>query len=390
MPGKKPKILFVVTEDWAFLSHRLPMAHAAQNRGWDVVVATRVSHYKKEIESEGFRVLPVGFQRGSLNPLAELGVIGSLRAIMRRERPDVVHNIALKPILDGTIAARLCGVPNVVNSFTGLGAVFIDENDRGWLRDFLIAVFRHLMRNPHVYIIVQNDDDSTFLQSHGIGDDIRMTKIRGSGVDTEAFPVHPEPEGPITVAMVARLLWDKGIGELMEAARILKDKGKDIRFVVVGTPDPENPKTVDDAILKSWQQDGLAEFPGYRSDIADVWKDAHIAVLPSYREGLPKSLLEAASCGRPMIAANVPGCRELVRPEVNGLLVSVRDSEALACAIELLANDPEERRRLGVNARRTIENDYADNIVGKKIGALYSQLAEGGETFSEVRSRSSK
>ena len=363
-------------EDWAFLSHRLPMARAARDSGFDVVVATRVSQHRAEIEAEGFRVVHVNFDRGGMNPFTEIRTVIALVCLMRREKPDIVHNIALKAILDGSLAELCSPVRHVVNSFTGMGAVFTGDSGFGLLRTILISAFRLLMRCANTHVIVQNDDDRAQLSSLGIGTSERTIKICGSGVDTKAFAPSPEPDGPVTVTMVSRLLWDKGIGELMAAAQTLHDRGSDVRFVIVGTPDPENPKSVDKETYNRWQQEGIVEFQGHRTDIAAVWAQSHIAVLPSYREGMPKSLLEAAACGKPMITTAVPGCRALVEHGVNGVLVPARDAISLADAIETMAADQEARHRMGRAARTMIEQHYADTIIMKQISDLYERLVK--------------
>ena len=367
-------------EDWAFLSHRLPMARSARDSGFDVVIATRVSKHLPEIEAEGFRVVHMDFRRGDMNPFTELGTVIALIRLMRREKPDIVHNIALKAILDGSLAAMVSPVGYVVNSFTGMGAVFTGNLGLGLLRAILTNAFRLLMRRNNTRVIVQNDDDQAQLAALGIGRPSRTTKICGSGVDTTTFQPSPEPPGPVTVTMVSRLLWDKGISELMEAAQKLRDRGAAARIVIVGTPDPENPKSIDEATFMRWRSEGLVEFQGHRTDIAQVWAQSHIAVLPSYREGLPKSLLEGASCGRPMIATNVPGCRELVLDGINGLLVPARDAIELANAIEGLSTDSTLRKKLGTEARRLVEQKYSDNVIKHETIKLYSELLGNPES----------
>lgn len=369
---EKYKIVFVVTEDWAFLTFRRPMARAAMDMGGEVVIATRVNQHRATIEAMGFRVVHVPFQRGGSNLFQELRVTWQLARLFRAERPDIIHTIALKPILDGSLAALAVPKTVVINTFTGMGAVFIGSSGSGLLRRFLITAFKVLMARKTSQIIVQNQDDLQLLQSLGIAHDQRTTLIVGSGVDVAAFPVTPEPKGdPVVVMMVARLLWDKGLAELVEAAILLKQRGCAVEIRIVGAPDPQNPQSVDENTLKSWEDLDNVRFLGHRTDIAALWQTSHIAVLPSYREGLPKSLLEAASCGRPLIATDVPGCRELLKDNKNGLLVPPKDSEALANAVERLANDPQLRAYLGANARKDIEGIYADKVVTAATQKLY-------------------
>lgn len=375
MTGNGRKVVFLVTEDSAFLRHRLPMARAVAAMGAEVVVAARLRDGAAAIERHGFRVVPIGMARGNSNPLRELVTVAALVRMLWRERPDVLHNVSLKPVLDGSLAACLAPVGHVVNTFTGLGTIFTGMEGLGVLRRMLPPLLRLLLRIRPTTAIVQNEDDGEELLAWRMLPPQRIALIRGSGVDPEAFPYRPEPDGPVTVTMVSRLLWDKGIAEFVEAARRLRAGGRrDLRFVVAGMPDPENPRTVDDATLTAWRAEGDVDFVGERTDVAALWAETHIAVLPSYREGTPKSMLEAASCGRPLIVADVPGCRQLVRDGVTGLVVPARDGGPLAEAIRALAEDGERRRELGRNARQDVLERYADAIVERDTRALYERI----------------
>ncbi len=352
------------------------MARAAADLGCEVAVVTRLCEHQKIIEDAGIRVIPFSFERRNLNPLKELLTVFRLAAVFRREKPDIVHNVAVKLVLDGTLAALFSPVGHVVNSFIGMGVIFTGQNDRELLRSILPVIFRSLMRSKNVYTIVQNKDDLSLLETLKISIKERTVLIRGSGVDLVLFSQTPEPDTPVRVVMVSRLLWDKGIGELVEAARLLKQRGCSARVRIVGSPDPGNPKTVDEKTLSCWQAEGIIEFSGQNNEIAKVWASSHIAVLPSYREGLPMSLLEAASCGRPLIATDVPGCRELVKDGVNGILVPAYDASALADAIETLVNDRTLRKNMGQQARTMVEADYSSVVVMEKIKELYAQLLD--------------
>lgn len=377
----RPRLLYLVTEDWYFLSHRLPMARAARDMGCEVVVATRLGAGRAAIEAEGFRVVPLTLDRRGKNPLRELMAIFAIANLYRREKPDLVHHVALKPMLYGSIAASLAGVPKVINAFAGLGYVFIAESGLArLLRLVVVALFRFLMNRPGRYVVVQNGDDRATLKRLGLGAEGRVALIRGSGVDTELLSPMPAPDGPPTATLVGRMLWDKGIGELVEAARRLKQGGVPGRIVLVGTPDPANPASIPEATLRQWVDEGLIEWWGHRADIRAVWAQSHIAVLPSYREGLPMALLEAAACGRPLVAADVPGCRELVRHQENGLLVPARTAQPLADSLKLLFENRGLRLALGARARATVEGEYAAKAVGTAIEGLY-RAALAGETL---------
>lgn len=370
-------LLFLVTEDWYFCSHRLGLARAARQAGWRVVVATRFDRHRERLAAEGFDLVPLGLRRRSLDPLRELAAIAEIVAAYRRERPDIVHHVALKPAVYGSIAAWIAGVPAVLNAVAGLGYVFISDAPRARaLRPLLKGAFRRLFNRPNSHLVVQNADD--FAAFVNVVRPPALHLIRGSGVDTTAFTAAPEPEGVPVAALVGRMLWDKGVGEAVEAARILKRRGTAVRVVLVGPPDPDNPRSLTERQLRAWHAEGVVEWWGQRDDIAAVWRQAAIAVLPSYREGLPKALLEAAACGRPMVATDVPGCREMVRHEVDGLLVPMRQAEPLADAIQHLAENPGLRARFGAAARQRVEAELSDAAVNARFLALYRSLRGGG------------
>lgn len=373
----RPKLIYLVTEDWYFLSHRLPMARAARDAGFEVVVATRIRDGQAAIEAEGFRVAPLRWRRGGWNPLAELCAVTAIRRLYRDEKPDIVHHVAMKPVLEGSLAAWLAGVPAVVNALTGLGYLFIG---RQGVARFLGPMARMLLkpllgRGERWRLVMQNPDDLELLVSRGIVARERVVLIPGSGVDLEKFAPSPEPPGTPAAAFVARMLWDKGVGELVEAARMLKSRGDGPRIRLVGPQDEENQAAIPRATLDRWADEGAVEWTGQAKDVAALWRETAIAVLPSYREGLPKALLEAAASGRPMVATDVPGCREIVRHEETGLLVPPRDAKALAGALARLAGDAALRRRLGMAARRLAENRFSDKAIAAATVDLYRALS---------------
>lgn len=369
-------LLFLAAEDFFFVSHRMTLARAARDAGYRVVVATRVVAHGAAIEAEGFRVIPVRMRRGLRNPLADLAAVIELFALYRRERPDLVHHLSLKAVLLGSIAARLARLPAVVNALTGLGILFTGEGGAaGRLRGPVMAALRHLLKAPGRWTLLQNVDDLATLRAAGIGAPERTELIRGSGVDVTRFAPTDERPGVPVAAMVARLVGLKGVTDLVEAARLLKARGVALRVALVGSPDPENPTAISRSQIESWVADGLVEWWGQRSDIPAVWAETHIAVQPSRGgEGVPKSLLEAGACGRPLVTTDVPGCRDLVTDGVDGLVVPPRDPAALADALAKLAGDPDFRRRLGAAARRTIESQHADTAVAAATLALYRRV----------------
>ena len=371
-----PKLLFLATEDWAFCSHRLPMARAALAVGFEVVVATRVEAHRARIEAEGFRVHAIDWRRRGNGPWETARAVLDIAALYRREQPDIIHHVAMKPVIVGGLAAWLAGCRSVVNALTGLGYVFIGDSP---VKRVIQAVIRFVLKRPGSRLLLQNHDDARFLVSRGFADPARLTVIRGSGIDIDHYAPLPEPEsGPVTVAYVGRMLEDKGIPTLAEAHRLVRARGVDLRLVLVGTPDPENPTTVTEATLRDWASRPGLEWWGAVSDVRTVWRDAHFAVLPSRREGLPKSLLEAASCARALIATDVPGCREIAHAGENALLVPPDDPQALAEALETLATDAALRARFAAVSRALVVSDLAAGPVGARTVELYRSLLNEG------------
>lgn len=380
-----PKLLFLVTEDWYFQSHRISLGVSALAGGYDVVLVTRVGEQAAEIEGRGIRVRAVGWRRRGFRPLRELRALYAIWSIYREERPDVVHHVALKPIVYGGLVARMVGVPITVHAITGLGFVFVSR--RYWariLRPVLGRVLGWLLAAPGSVVIVQNPDDRDAVESVGV-DAKRICLIPGSGVDEQKFRSIPEPSAtkrggmPIVASVVSRMLWDKGIGEFVEAARLLRERKVMLRLRLIGPADDDNPASIPASTLRQWVAEGVVEWCGLREDIPQAWAESHIAVLPSYREGLPRSMLEAAAVGRPIVTTDVPGCREIVEPGVNGILVPARDPISLANAIETLARNGPLRRQFGAASRRMIEERFTERIIVAATLKLYAQAhAVGG------------
>ncbi len=369
------RILYVVTEDWYFLSHRLPMARAARAAGYEVHVATHVDAGGEAIAREGFVLHPVPFTRGRLAPAANLATIRALRRVERAVRPDVVHRVALQPVVLGALAGIGLGAASV-NAVTGLGHSFIADSAKARAARTVIAlILRLLINRPRSLALVQNPDDRALLAGMGFATE-RIALIPGSGVDAERLRPTPEAPGPVTLAFVGRLLDDKGIRPLVTAFRQLRGRGLDVALLIAGTPDPANPASISQDEIDSWSREPGIAYLGHVRDIAAVWARAHVAVLPSRREGLPKSLLEAAACGRPLVATDVPGCREVAIAGETGLLVPPDDAAALAGAIETLARDPALRARLGQAARRLVETRFASDLIGRATVDLYRRLTD--------------
>lgn len=367
------RLLYVVTEDWYFVSHRLPMARAARDAGFEVHVATRVTDGAAAIRAEGFTLHPVPFARGRLSPFGTMRTICRLRSVHRRVAPALVHHVAVQATVLGALAAWRRPVHGV-NALTGLGYTFISGSAKAkLLRTILGRLMRFLLNRQSQTVLVQNKDDRVGMIALGI-DAARIALIPGSGVDVDALQPRPEPTGPITIAFVGRLLADKGIHTLIRAHRLLRQRRTGVEFLIAGTPDPANPASLSEQQAAALNREPGIKWLGHVADIAALWARAHIAVLPSRREGLPKSLLEAAACGRPLVATDVPGCREIVRHGETGLLVPYDDAEALASALERLAASAELRAQYGAAARRLTVEKFSAAAIGRQTVDLYRQL----------------
>lgn len=371
------KILYLVSEDWFFVSHRLPMARAAKRVGYEVHVAARVGACGEAIAREGFILHPIGWQRGSMNPFRLLAAVMETRRLYRRVEPDLVHHVAVLPIAIGSLAAL--GLPlRVLNAFTGLGFTFASKSARARLLRALAGIcLGWLLRRRNSMVLVQNPDDRTVIARLGVPPE-HIAMIPGSGVDVDVFTPLPEPiDAMPTVAFVGRLLENKGVRTLVRAHELLIERGIAVRLLLAGAPDPLNPTSIPDDLLSAWCKIANLSLLGHIEDVRGVWGQAHIAVLPSRREGIPMSLLEAAACGRPLVATDVPGCREVARAGVTGLLVAPDDAAALADAIATLVKDAAMRRRFGDAARQLACEQFSSVRIQREIVALYARLIGG-------------
>jgi glycosyltransferase involved in cell wall biosynthesis len=369
----RDRILYVVSEDRAFLSHRLPMARAAREAGFEVHVAARAGAKADAIRAEGFTFHPIPFRRGSRSPVAALATIAAIRRLEAAIRPVLIHHVGLQCCVFGGLAA-IGRRAAQVNALTGLGYTFTGDRSRARLfRRAMTLCLKILLNRDHSAALVQNPDDQAALQRIGIKFE-RLALIPGSGVDTDLLYPLPEPEGPITVGFAGRLLTDKGIRALVAAHRLLRQRGLDLQLLIAGEPDPANPASVSPEEAASWNREPGISWLGHLNDIEPLWRRSHIAALPSHREGLPKSLLEAAACGRPMVATDVTGCREIVIHQKTGLLVPVEDAAELAEAIATLVQSRELRLRFGGAARAMVVAEMSAEAVGRRTAALYRGL----------------
>ncbi len=370
------KLLFLVNVDWFFLSHRLPIALAALQAGYEVHIATGITDRKIELQSHGLIVHELPIVRGKTNLKQEIVTFIKMVQILREVKPTILHTVTIKPVLFGGIAAKFAGIKRLVAAISGLGYVFIEKNQKSNLRKKLISIlYRLAFEQPLIKVIFQNQDDKIILTKIKKLHDNQTIIIPGSGVDLNTYAYLPESDLPsTTIIMVSRLLADKGVHEFIEAARQIHGKGLSVRFQLVGNIDPDNPASITAQQIKAWQTEGTVELLGYRADIADLFSQANVIVLPSYREGFPKVLIEAAACGRAVVTTDVPGCRDAIIPNVTGLLVPVRDAKALADAIKYLILNPKLRLCMGKTGRQLAEEKYDIRQVVQTHLNIYEEL----------------
>ncbi|MEE9587050.1 MAG: glycosyltransferase family 4 protein [Hyphomicrobiaceae bacterium] len=368
------RIVYLVTEDWYFLSHRLPMARAARDVGFDVHVATRLVDGRGAIEAEGFSAHPLSWRRGSTSPLANAMAIRELRRLFRDLQPAIVHNIAMKPTVLGSLSALRLRDTAVVNSIAGLGTLFLGQSTANrLLRTALEHTLSRLMNRPRTRVVVQNPDDQQRFVELGTKPS-QIVLIPGSGVDTDLIRATREPPPPIKAAFVGRMLEDKGLRCLLRAHELLRTRGIELELILAGAPDPENSSSIGADELRTWSKLPGIEWRGHIDDIDALWREVHFAVLPSRREGMPLSLLEAASAGRAMVASDAPGCREIAREGETALTHRVDDARALAEALARMATDTELRLRLATRARQLVEERFSARAIGEQTVALYESL----------------
>jgi glycosyltransferase involved in cell wall biosynthesis len=371
------RLAIVTNADWYFWSHRLPIARAARDRGHEVfVVAGEERGLGGRIRAEGFEFLPIPVERGSMRLGSELAMLGELRRIYRRIRPQLVHHIAVKPVIHGGIAARLERVPAVINALAGQGHVSGAHGVRGaLLRSAVMLGYRAAYSGRRTRAIFQNPDDLEFFVGRGVVPRARAVLIRGSGVDLTAFAPVPEPGGVPTIVFASRLLKSKGVAELVEACARLRASGVACRLVIAGEPDSANPDAIPPAMLQSWLLPGSVEWLGRRDDMPTVLASANIVALPSnYGEGVPKILIEAAAAARAIVTTDSPGCREIVRDGVNGRLVARGDVAGLAAALAALLADPALRARMGTAGREIAAGEFSEALVVRRTMDLYDEL----------------
>lgn len=370
------RLVITVNQDWFFLSHRLPIARAAREAGADITIIAGDSGRGPAIRAEGFEFIPLPIARKSLNPFEDLRTLRFLWRTYRCLQPDLVHHVTIKPVLYGSIAARLVGGIRIVNAVSGLGYAFMSRDARAKaVRPLVKLLYRLALGHPNSRTIFQNPDDLADFVRMGLVRSEQAALIRGSGVDCDRFRPTSEPTGRPIVLLASRLLWDKGVKEFVEAARHVRAKDQSPRFVLAGQPDVGNPSAVGLDHIEAWSREGVVEWWGQQEDMPGVLAQASVVVLPTfYGEGVPKILLEAAAAGRAIVATDVRGCREVVRHGINGLLVPPGQGLPLACAIRRLLDSPTLRAEFGRAARHIAEVEFAEPLVVRETLDVYRQL----------------
>lgn len=377
MPGKK--LFIVVNVDWFFISHRLPIAMEAKRLGYEVTIFAIDTGKGDFIREQGLRFIPIPTSRAGMNIFKELNVLRFFYKIYKKEQPDIIHHVAVKPVTYGSIAAKWAGIKTVVNALSGLGFLFINAEKNKLAHRLVMSVFKYGFSNPNVRFILQNKDDLKMIKQLDVLDENQIFLIKGSGVSLEEFSYREElPADKIQVLLPARMLWDKGVGEFVEAARSLYPKYNEIaEFVLAGSVDMGNKAGISQEQLNKWDAEGCIRWVDFQKNMVATLEKSHIVVLPSYREGLPKSLIEACAIGRPIVTTNVPGCRETVDDGVNGFLVENKNPVELAQAIEKLILDKELRLKMGRAARKKAESDFSiENVIERTINIYEGKTKE--------------
>jgi glycosyltransferase involved in cell wall biosynthesis len=371
----RPKLLFVFSDDRFFWSHRLPMARAALSNGYEVIIAAGVYKYGQEILDYGFRLIPLKLNRKTGSVLNELSAVRQLKRIYSEERPDIIHHVAIKAVLYGSIAGIGARIP-VLNALTGLGYLAASSSTKAAvIRSVVWNAFGFFFNRPNQMILVENEQDKALLVEKLRVADNRIVVTRGSGVNVQTFHPEPEPSGVPVVALASRMLWIKGVREFVEAAQRLRNKGVSARFVLAGDTDANNPSCVPREQLTEWQASGAVEWWGHQHDMPGLFRQVNLVCLPSHGgEGVPKVLMEAAACGRAIVSTHVPGCRDIVQDGSSGLLVQPKDPVGLAEAIEKLINDAELRAKMAQRGRDIAVREYSEEAAVQETLDLYGKL----------------
>ena len=373
------KILFVINSDWGFLLYRTPLAIAAKNKGIQVWVASPDTGDANNIIAMGFNFIELPMSRKGVNILNEFFTFLRILKIYYQLKPDLIHHVTIKPIIYGTIASAILNKAFVVNAISGLGFTFSSGSSSRLLKFLVKNLLKISLKYQKSKIIFQNPDDFNLFIDNKLISSNQGVLIKGSGVDCKVFsPSLSDFNKEKIVILPSRMIVEKGIYEFVGAARLLHLEFPNVRFVLVGKIDSGNPSSIDYFEIMAWEKEGILEWWGHQSDMVTVLNKGTMVVLPTfYGEGLPKVLLEAAACSKPIISTNVPGCKEIVRHEVNGLLIPPKDEVALAESIRRLLDNPEFAKQLGENGREIVKNEFSEELVVEKTFEVYDLLLTG-------------
>ena len=370
----KPKVILTANTDWYLYNFRIALAKYLREREIEVVLVSPMGKFVSKLQEQGFRWIRWEVGRQTITPWTEIVATYRLFQIYRQEQPNLVHHHTIKPCIYGSMAARILKNIGVVNSITGRGFVFLgDERKAKALRPFVKRIYRQAFNFPHG-VIFENQTDKDYFLNEGLIRDAQAWLIEGVGVDPEKFSPLPEPEGPPVILFAARMLWDKGVGVLVEAARILHEMAP-VRIVLVGEPDPGNPSSVDEATLREWDREGVIEWWGFRENMQDIYAQSHIVTLPTmYGEGVPTVLQEAAACQRAVVASDIPGCRHIVKDGYNGFITPPGDPVALAEALARLISDDNLRSQMGAAGRQYFLEKFTTDHVNSETLLVYDTV----------------
>lgn len=371
----KKKVLFVITEDWALISHRLHLVEAAVNAGYEVALATRINKHRKIIEDRGIKVFDWRLNRGSLNPIKEIMAIISLIKVMLVFKPNIIHAVAQKPVIYAGIAKKIYFRSSLIGTLGGVGFVFTSKSLKAvLLKPLLKLLLKFALFGEKTRLILQNKDNVNTIEKINIINKNYIRLVRGAGVEIKKFLPGKLPSGTPTVILPGRMLWDKGVGEFFRVAKCIKERNIKARFVLVGDIDLNNPESIEQAQIDKWIKSGIIEQWGRCDNMEKVYKKSSIVCLPSYNEGLPKVLLEAGSSSRPAIAFDVPGCREVITNNVNGFLVQFRNEKALEKALVKLINNKKLCEKMGKSGRKIVERHFASEIINYQTFNIWNEV----------------
>jgi len=375
-----PKILLAANTDWFLYNFRYALIHELREQGYEVVLVSPPGDFAQRFLDDGFRWLPWWLQRRSIAPWLEIVSFFQILQTYRREKPDLIHHHTIKAVLYGSLAAMVVGSPKISNSISGQGYVFMGtELKARFSRNLIRPFYRYALQASSSAVIFENPGDRQFFLDQNFVTPENSWLIEGVGADPQRFSPGPEPEEPVVILMAARTLWQKGVGVFVDAAKILRQR-LPVRMVLVGEPDPGNPGTLDISTLEAWHREGVIEWWGWQQDMERIYQQAHIVALPTmYGEGLPTTLIEAAACGRPIVATDIPGCRAIVKQNHNGLLVPQNDALALARALETLALDPDLRLNMGLAGRKIVLERFTHQHINQATLHVYKHLLESRE-----------